>query len=125
MIVQKRSKRKVTGARYKQAEGKRKYAMGRTPSFTKIEKEQKKIIRVRGGNGKIKLLSTEVANLYDPKEKKHFKAKIITIKENKANRHFVRRNIITKGAIIETEKGLARVSSRPGQDGVVNAVLIE
>jgi small subunit ribosomal protein S8e len=34
-------------------------------------------------------------------------------------------NVITKGAIIETEKGLAKVVSRPGQDGVVNAVLIE
>jgi len=124
MIIQKRSKRKITGARYKQAEGKRKYAMGRLPAFTKIGKEQKKIIRTRGGNRKVKLLSTEVANVYDPKERKHFKVKIVTIKENKANRHFVRRNIITKGAIIETEKGLARVTSRPGQDGVVNAVLI-
>jgi len=38
---------------------------------------------------------------------------------------FVRRKIITKGAIIKTELGLAKVTSRPSQDGVVNAVLIE
>ena len=35
------------------------------------------------------------------------------------------RNIITRGATILTEIGLARVTSKPGQDGVVNAVLIE
>jgi len=35
----------------------------------------------------------------------------------------VRRNIITKGAIIEVEgERLAKVTSRPGQHGVVNAV---
>jgi small subunit ribosomal protein S8e len=37
----------------------------------------------------------------------------------------VRRNIVTKGAIIETDAGQARVVSRPGQDGQVNAVLLE
>ncbi|MCE4622698.1 MAG: 30S ribosomal protein S8e, partial [Desulfurococcales archaeon] len=33
--------------------------------------------------------------------------------------------IIVKGAIIETTEGKAIVTSRPGQDGVVNAVLIK
>ena len=44
--------------------------------------------------------------------------------ENPANRHYIRRNILTRGTIIKTEKGNARITSRPGQDGVVNAVLI-
>jgi small subunit ribosomal protein S8e len=35
-----------------------------------------------------------------------------------------RRAIITKGAIIETSKGNARVTSRPGQCGIINAVLL-
>ena len=35
------------------------------------------------------------------------------------------RGIITKGALIETELGKAIVTSRPGQDGVVNALLVE
>ncbi|MCD6558125.1 MAG: 30S ribosomal protein S8e, partial [Candidatus Aenigmarchaeota archaeon] len=38
---------------------------------------------------------------------------------------FVRRNIITKGAIIMTEDGRAVVTNRPGQEGVINAKLIE
>ncbi len=44
--------------------------------------------------------------------------------ENAANRHYVRRDIITKGTIIQTKLGKARVTSRPAQDGTVNAVLI-
>ncbi|MCI4362340.1 MAG: 30S ribosomal protein S8e, partial [Thermoplasmata archaeon] len=40
------------------------------------------------------------------------------------NPNYVQRNIVTKGAILETELGLVRVRSRPGQDGVVNAVRI-
>ena len=45
--------------------------------------------------------------------------------ENPANPHYVRRDIITKGAIVITDIGKARITSRPGQHGVVNAVLIE
>ena len=45
--------------------------------------------------------------------------------ENPSNVNYVRRNIVTKGAVIETSEGRARVTSRPGQTGQVNAVLIE
>jgi small subunit ribosomal protein S8e len=71
------------------------------------------------------LLSVDIANVYNPKTKKYSKEKIVTTSANPANRHFARRNIITKGSIIETEKGKARITSRPGQEGTVNAVLIE
>ena len=53
------------------------------------------------------------------------KLKILNVIENPANPHLVRQNIITKGCIIETEMGKARITSRPGQSGVLNAVLIE
>lgn len=71
------------------------------------------------------LLSEEQASLADPNTKKVFPSKILSVKENPANPHYVRRNIITKGAIIETEAGLARVTSRPGQDGIIQAVLLK
>jgi small subunit ribosomal protein S8e len=61
----------------------------------------------------------------DPATNRVIKSKIKTVKENPANPHYVRMNIITKGAVIETDAGLARVTSRPGQHGVVNAVLIK
>jgi small subunit ribosomal protein S8e len=33
--------------------------------------------------------------------------------------------VLTKGAIIDTELGQARVISRPAQDGIINAVLMK
>jgi small subunit ribosomal protein S8e len=77
-----------------------------------------------GANRKLRLLSADIANLFDPKTKSFKQVKIKTITDNPANRHFIRRNIMTKGAVVETELGKARITSRPGQDGVINAVLI-
>ena len=48
----------------------------------------------------------------------------MTERENPANPNYVQRNINTKGAILETEVGLVRVRSRPGQDGVLNGVRV-
>jgi small subunit ribosomal protein S8e len=97
--------------------------MGREFVETKIGSEKKKFQRTHGGNTKVKLQRTEYANVSTGD--KTTKTKILSVADNTANRHFVRRNIITKGAIIETELGKAQVTSRPGQHGVVNAVLVE
>jgi small subunit ribosomal protein S8e len=123
-IVQSRSQKKQTGSRYISYRKKRVHELGSLPANTKVGKEGKNLVRAKAGIRKIKLLSAETANLFDPKTKKYQKSKIKTVVENKANRHFVRRNIITKGSVIETEAGKARVTSRPGQEGIVNAVLI-
>ena len=66
----------------------------------------------------------DVANILDAKTGKYVKAKIKTVVENPANRHFVRRNIMTRGCIIDTDKGKAKVTNRPGQEGSINAKLI-
>ena len=68
---------------------------------------------------------SEYGNLYNPKTKKYSITKIKAITDNPANRHFVRRSIITKGTVVETEAGKARVTNRPGQEGVINAVLVK
>lgn len=124
VVDQSRPKRKETGARYKAYRKRRQYELGSLPSLTKVEKRRVRVVRTIGDNNKVKLLSADVANLFDPKTKKYEKAKIKTIVENPANRHFVRRNILTKGSIVETDKGKAKITSRPGQDGSVNAVLV-
>jgi len=124
MLTQSKSKRTETGARYHASEGKRKYSLARKSTLTKLAKTTKKKLRGKSGHMKVKLLTADIANVFDPKEKKYIKAKIITIKESASNRHYVRRNIMTRGAIIETDKGLAKITSRPGQEGTVNAVLI-
>ena len=123
-ILQARPRRKQTGARYKDYRKKRQYELGREPSFTKLGKKRVQVTRTMGCNRKLRLLSADTANLFEPKSKTFKQAKIKTITDNPANRHFIRRNIMTKGSIIETEFGKARITSRPGQDGVVNAVLI-
>lgn len=74
---------------------------------------------------KLSLLGTDVANVVNPDTGVTKKSKILTVVENLADPHFVRRNVLTKGAIIETELGRARVTSRPGQSGTVDAVLLE
>ena len=123
-ISQLRSKRKLTGGKYKPYLKKLKNK-GNIPSLTTLGKNRVKVERTRNGNKKIKLFSHEIANVLDPKTKKYQKMKIITITENPANRHFVRRNIMTKGALIKTEKGIAKITSRPGQEGTINAVLVQ
>ena len=65
-----------------------------------------------------------MANVVDPKTQKSKKVKILTVVENSANPFYVRRNIINRGAIIETEIGKAKVTSRPGQHGLINAILL-
>ncbi|MCD6398570.1 MAG: 30S ribosomal protein S8e [Candidatus Aenigmarchaeota archaeon] len=125
MITQGKSRKTKTGSIYHRNRKKKKYEMGREKIYVRIGEERKKIIDSRGGNRKIRILSTQTANVIDSKTGKSSKVKIKSVVENPADMHFVRRNIITKGAIIETEKGKAKVTSRPSQDGIVNAVLIE
>ena len=122
-ISQYRPKRKVSGGIYISYRKKRKFEFGSEPRNTKIDINKKKKLRISGGNVKNVLLSAEIANVFDGK--KYNKSKIKAVLENSANRHFVRRNIITKGAVIDTELGKAKVTSRPGQDGLVNAVLVK
>ena len=123
-ISQEKSKRKVTGSRYVDLRKKKSYELGRDPTHTKLGAEKKKSIRARSGDRKEVLLTADTVNLLDPKTKKSSKVKIEKVLENPANRHFVRRNIITKGTVVETSMGKAKITSRPGQEGSVNAVLI-
>lgn len=123
-ISQARSKRSPTGAKYKAFRKKKQFELGREPTLTGLGARRLRRIRVMGGNSKYALLSCDIANVQDQKSGKCFKAKIKTITENPANRHYVRRNIITKGTIILTDKGKAKVTSRPGQEGTINAVLL-
>ena len=123
-LEQYRSKRKVSGGRYIAFRKKKLRYAARLPTLTRTGKRKAAKIRTIGGGFKHVTLSSDTANVFDPKTKKHFLAKIETVVDNPANRHYIRRNIITKGTIIKTDKGEAKVTSRPGQEGTVNAVLI-
>jgi len=79
----------------------------------------------RLGFPKVRAMRAMFANVANRSNGEIKKVLIETVEENGANPNYVRRNLLTKGAVIRTEMGRARIQSRPGQDGVINAVLIE
>jgi len=123
MKDQGRSKRKRTGGRRKPASKKSRHQLGREPAETTVGETRLQTIDSRGNESKTRALSTNVAQVSTGEET--VEATIEGVVENESNINYVRRNIITKGAIIETSEGRARVTSRPGQTGQVNAVLVE
>lgn len=120
------SKRKPSGGKANRAFKKKRSRIGSDPTLTVVgPKESKRTDRTRGANTKIRLKKGNTAQITDKKIKKTFKATIESVAENKANRLYVRRNIITKGAIFKTTDGkYAVVTSRPGQEGIIQAVLM-
>jgi small subunit ribosomal protein S8e len=97
---------------------------GSKPTLTGLAEKKKIVARALGGHTKERLLFTNAANVLDPKTGKYTQATISTIVENPANRNYARRNIMTRGTIIETSAGRAKVTNRPGQQGAINAVLV-
>ncbi len=102
---------------------------GEFAETTLNEAREAKIVKGRGSTQKTKLRKADMANVTNPSTKKTEKMKIIWVHENQANRLYVRRNIITKGTLLEVEKNgskmFARVTNRPGQAGAVSAILAE
>jgi small subunit ribosomal protein S8e len=124
MKFQGRSKRTRTGGRRRPARKKRKYELGRDATETTVGERDLRAVDTRGDAVKVRALSTNVANVADGEgDTEH--AEISDVVENPANPNYARRNILTKGAVIETSAGRARVTSRPGQTGQVNAVLLD
>ena len=123
-LWQGKSVRSKTGRRIRYARGKRKFEIGRERHLPTVGQPRLKKVRTRGNNRKARVKTTNIAYVVDPKTKKTTKTEVVSVADNKANIHYVRRNIINKGAIVETKMGKARVTSRPGQSGTVNAVLI-
>jgi small subunit ribosomal protein S8e len=116
-------KKKQSGGRKPVYRVKRKFEHGSFPVETMLGEPKRKITRGRGGNLKSKILSDKYAYVTDPKTGKTEKTEITRVIKNPANIDYNRRGVITKGAIIGTSLGPARVTSRPGQVGMLNAVL--
>jgi small subunit ribosomal protein S8e len=115
---------KITGGRRHPLRIRRKYEIDRYPNEP-INAAQISITRrVRGNNRKTALKSIDFVNLAtgDAKVKK---TKIIKVLDNTTNNDYKRRGIITKGAILETQEGRCKVVSKPGQTGIVNAILLK
>ena len=117
-------KHKATGGRKIANRKKRRFEKGFFPAETALGKIKSKSMRKHGGNEKRRLLSVNEANISDASGKTQ-KVEITRVIRNPANVDYDRRGVITKGTMIATPLGTARVTSRPGQDGKVNAILVE
>ena len=115
--------RKFTGGRKVAMRNRRKFEIDRYPNEAIMGTTEIVSRRIRGNNVKNALKTAEFANVVDPLSKKVVRARILQVTKNSANKDYERRGVITKGALLETEFGTARVVSRPGQDGTVNAIL--
>ncbi|MDD3263590.1 MAG: 30S ribosomal protein S8e [Candidatus Nanoarchaeia archaeon] len=125
MITQFRSKRKSTGGKYISFRKKTKSSMGREPIMTKLGDKKLKIIRVRGGNSKVKLSSINKVNVLDKDSNKYQVVDIMDVVENTANRNYIKRKILNKGVVVNTQLGKVKITSRPGQTGTLNGILIK
>ena len=117
-------KRKLTGGKKRVYRSKKKYEAAGYPAETVLGEPRRKSTRGLGANSKVKVLADNFASVTDPATGSTQKTEIVRVVKNGANVDYNRRGVMTKGAEIETALGLAKVTSRPGSDGIINAVLI-
>ena len=113
------SRRKSTGGRRVAARGKRSTEISSEKQFALIGEPKRKIYRKTGGNSLVRVLSENRCTV-NGKDGKSKIATMSNVVENDANPNYIRRNILTKGAVVETSEGRVRITSRPGHDGVLN-----
>ena len=118
-------KRKKSGGKKHIFRGKRAFEMGSDPAETIVGDTRISKKRGRGNNLKLRALSVNTVNVTDPATGKSQKTEIRSVVKNPANVDYQRRGVITKGAVVDTPLGQALVTSRPGQHGIINAVLIQ
>lgn len=117
--------RKISGGKYKRQRKKKKYELPGQKRIVKLKETKRKILRVQGGNKKVVLLGANTINVIDPKTKKSKVVKIKNVLETPSNRFLARQNVLTKGALVETEAGKVRITNRPSQEGNVQGILVE
>lgn len=118
-----RSLRKRTGGRLRPNRDRRKHELGSEPTETRVGETKLKAVDTRGTGQKVRALQVNSASVAT--DDGTVAADLEDVVENPSDPNYARRNIVTRGAIVETSAGRARVTSRPGQDGQVNAVLVE
>jgi len=116
--------RKISGGKYVANKKKKFYEIAGQRKIIKLGEEKRKTKRTKGGNIKTFLLGAKFINVLT-KGNKQKRTEIKNVLETPSNRFLARQNIITKGAILETDLGKVKVTNRPSQEGVINGILIE
>jgi len=119
-----KSKRKTTGGLYKRLRKKKKRDFGNDFIPIRIGEERKKVVEGLANIRKQRLLQTNMINVTDTKTGKSKKVKILQVLEHLDNIHYTRMSVITKGCVVKTEMGKVKVTSRPGQHGMINGILL-
>ena len=122
--VENLARSKITGGKRHPLRIRRKYETDRYPNEALMGEQVIVTRRTRGNNVKSAFKTIDFVNLV-VKGSKVKKSKILRVLENPANNDYQRRGVISKGAILETEDGKCKVTSKPGQYGTVNAVIIQ
>ena len=115
--------RKISGGRYHKSRKKKLYELPGTKRVVRLGEEKKKTVKVTGGKKKTFLFKAKLINILVSDKIKRVEIKNVV--ETPSNRFLARQNVLTKGTIVETEIGKARITNRPGQEGVVNGVLLK
>jgi small subunit ribosomal protein S8e len=122
-VWQDRSRTKKTGGKTRSYRKSRKHQLGGEFSEPSVGEEKRINKRTRGGDQKTVAKRNETVNV--AKDGEVVKAEIESVEENPANPNYVRRSLLTKGAVVETSEGRVQITSRPGQDGVINGKMVE
>ncbi len=122
-IWHRNSDTKKTGGKTRPYRKSRKYDLGSEFSAPELGEQRIEKKDTRGGNSKNVVRRSRTVNLAIDGEVEE--VEIESVEDNPANPNYVRRSLLTKGTVIDTEEGEAVITSRPGQDGVVNARLLE
>jgi small subunit ribosomal protein S8e len=115
--------KKVSGGKYIRSRKKKVRERLGQRRTVKLGIEKRKREKVRGGKERITLLKGKFINITD--KNKTQKTEIRNVIETPSNRFLARQNIITKGTIVQTDLGKAKITNRPGHDGVINGILAE
>lgn len=123
-VVHGESRRKSTGGRKHPNRKRKKRELGGEFSATELGEHEVKHKDVRGTSDKVVLKEAGTVSL-SKDDGTTEEVEIEAVVENPANPDFVRRDVITKGAIVRTSEGKARITSRPGQQGSLSAVAVD
>ena len=115
---------KITGGIRHPLKSRQKFQIDRYPNEALMGEQETATRKTRGNNRKTALKTVNHVNLVLPNAKIK-RSNIVRVLENQTKNDYQRRGVITKGAILETEDGKCKVVSRPGQNGVINAILVE
>ncbi len=116
------TKRKVTGGKRIAYRGRKKMERKSQPRVAKIGKSEVLTRRARGGNIIHYVISAEKISISTNEGTKN--VKLLSLASNPSNRDYERRGIITRGAIVMTEAGRAKVTSKPSKNGTLSGVLL-